>query len=802
VRNLPFPRVTVDAPTVASWSRQSRQWGTHHVWIAVAAVLTAAVAAGSVFAATSVAAQDADTAQKTFERSSSDIAWTLQQAISHENDLVVNTSAYVVDSTVRSQTSFRQWTTSAQVLQRYPELQGMGLIVLVTAAELPTFARQAALDPARSPSADGPFSIVPPGPRPFYCLAAGALSRSAARLGPAGLDSCQGSTGSVLLASRDSGLGSYQPFQVGDESYLGIETPVYSGGITPSTTQARRASFIGWVGTLTAPTILLARALSNFPGTTAELRYHVGTSDVIFSTGPKPEGTRSFTNDLHNGWTVTTASSVDAAGVFNDRNALALLTAGIGLSVLLGLFVFMLGTGRERARRLVDEQTGQLRHQALHDALTDLPNRALVTDRIEQLLARNRRSGTTPAALFMDLDNFKNVNDTLGHQAGDRLLKAVAARLASTLRDTDTVGRMGGDEFVVLIDGASPDPDPQLVAERLVAIMRQPFHLDDESIPLVANISVGIASGDRASADELLRDADVALYQAKTLGKNRFETFDSSMHTMVNRRLDLEFDLRSALVTNQYRLVYQPIYNLADLTVVGVEALLRWDHPTRGVISPDEFIPILEQSSQIREVGRWVLFAACEQMAAWHAKGDHLDISVNVSGRQLDHASIVTDISDALAASGLDGGSLIVEVTETALMRNAEVTARRLSAIKEFGVRIAVDDFGTGYSSLAYLRQFPVDCLKIDRMFIQAVAHSPESTALIRTLVQLGRDLGLTTLAEGVETTDEMDLLRRAHVDQAQGFLMARPLDALALEAQLLRPTRPTRSVEPVSDGH
>ena len=369
---------------------------------------------------------------------------------------------------------------------------------------------------------------------------------------------------------------------------------------------------------------------------------------------------------------------------------------------------------------------------------------------------------------------------------------SVAARLESALRDADTIGRMGGDEFVVLIDGASLEAAPELVAERLLNVMRQPFDLDGATMPLVVNASVGIAMGDRTNPGDLLRDADVALYEAKAAGKNRYEIFHPEMQTEISRRTELEFALRSALEDDQFRLVYQPIYNLDDLTLVGVEALLRWQHPTEGLMQPDDFIPILEQTGQIREVGHWVLVEACKQMAAWHAKGDTLDISVNVSGRQLDSDDIVNHVRDALDLSGLDPTSLIIEVTETALMRNAKATAIRLAAIKSLGVKIAVDDFGTGYSSLAYLRQFPVDCLKIDRMFTNAITTSPESKALIGTLVQLGRDLGLRTLAEGVETTDEMDHLRDEHVDEAQGFLLARPLDAETLEAQLLMPGRPT----------
>jgi diguanylate cyclase (GGDEF)-like protein len=439
---------------------------------------------------------------------------------------------------------------------------------------------------------------------------------------------------------------------------------------------------------------------------------------------------------------------------------------------------------------LVGDRTSELRHQALHDALTGLPNRALILDRIDRLLARTRRIGIPGAALYIDLDDFKNVNDTLGHATGDRLLVAVAARLAGTLRDSDTIGRIGGDEFVVLIDDATLDA-PELVAQRLLDIARQPFELDGASKPILANISIGIAMDARATAGELLRDADVALYQAKAAGKNRYEVFHPEMQTKISRRIDLELDLRSALAAGQFRLVYQPIYKLDDLTMVGVEALLRWDHPSHGAVSPDEFVPILEQTGQIRAVGRWVLREACDQMTAWHAGGSNdLDVSVNVSGDQLNDDGIVEDVRDALRISGLDPTSLIIEVTETALMHDPEATTVRLQAIKALGVRIAIDDFGTGYSSLAYLRQFPVDSLKIDRMFTNAITSSPESRALVGTLVQLGKDLGLSTLAEGIETTEEMDVLRLARVDQAQGFLFARPLDPASFEANLLLPSR------------
>jgi diguanylate cyclase (GGDEF)-like protein len=762
-----------------------------HVWLLVAALLVVAGMTSAVLAADSVARRDSEKSRQAFRESAGEISSTLKLAIQHENDLVVNAGAFVGNSNL-SNPDLARWATSARVRARYPELKALGYIVMVPAADLPAFTARLVADPTSRLAADGTFQLVPPGDRPFYCLAPAGQPRFSVNVTPAGVDYCATAVvGPLVLAARDSGLGAYLPLELGNDTALAIETPIYADGAVPATVEARRAAFTAWVGTVVDPKVVLNRALLGHPGTAVTFGYHAGSSHAVFRGGKAPHDAQSIAIDLHNGWTMRAFASVPTHGVFGNGTALALLIAGVVLSLLLGALVFVLGTGRVRALRLVGEKTGELRYQALHDALTGLPNRALIMDRMEQLLVRSRRSGTLGAALFVDLDDFKNVNDTLGHEAGDRLLVAMAARLESTLRDADTIGRMGGDEFVVLIDGASLDVAPELVAERLLDVMRQPFDVDGSVLPLVVNTSIGIAVGDRASPGELLRDADVALYQAKAAGKNRYEIFHPEMQTEISHRIELEFDLRAALEGDQFRLVYQPIYNLDDLTLIGVEALLRWDHPTRGTVEPDEFIPILEQNGQIREVGRWVLREACTQMAAWHARGDTLDVSVNVSGRQLDDDVVVAHIRDALDVSGLDATALIIEVTETALMRNAEKTAQRLRAIKELGVRIAVDDFGTGYSSLAYLQQFPVDCLKIDRSFTSAISTSPESRALIGTLVQLGKDLGLKTLAEGVETTAEMDQLRAEHVNEAQGFLLARPLDPEALEAQLLAPRRP-----------
>jgi diguanylate cyclase (GGDEF)-like protein len=439
---------------------------------------------------------------------------------------------------------------------------------------------------------------------------------------------------------------------------------------------------------------------------------------------------------------------------------------------------------RRRADEELTRREEELAFLATHDPLTGLPNRTLILDRVEQMLARCTRSQTPVAALFIDVDNFKSINDTLGHGVGDELLRAVASRLKGVVRQVDAVGRLGGDEFVVIAEELTFAAGPELVAERLLEALKHPFTLGaEEEIRVTVTASVGIASGKRASAEELLRDADIAMYQAKWDGKNRYAVFETGMQDTVQNRMELDMDLREALEKGEFFLAYQPTFALSDMTPTGVEALIRWQHPTRGIVQPDAFIPLLEETGLITEVGRWVLREACRQGAAWRQGGYPIVMAVNVSARQLDTDELIADIEGALADSGLESEALTIEITETTLMRNIEETVRRLTEIKRLGVRIAIDDFGTGYSSLAHLQQFPVDALKIDRSFISGLRHNKEGETLIRTLVQLGKALSIETFAEGIEQQRELSLLRDEDCDNGQGFLFARPLDVAAIEA-------------------
>ncbi len=437
----------------------------------------------------------------------------------------------------------------------------------------------------------------------------------------------------------------------------------------------------------------------------------------------------------------------------------------------------------ESERQAADEELTRRQRElaflATHDELTGLPNRTLILDRVAQLMLRARREQTPIAALFIDLDNFKAINDSLGHAAGDQLLRAVAARLTAVVRESDAVGRLGGDEFVVIASDLTFSSGPELIAERLLEALDQPFKLDGAAQPaLKVTASIGIAAGDRECADELLRDADIAMYQAKWDGRHRWVLFESGMQTAVQTRMELEMDLRMALENDEFFLVYQPTFNLRDMSPTGMEALLRWNSPTRDIVQPNDFIPVLEETGLIVEIGRWVLREACLQGVRWREAGHAIGVAVNVSARQLDSDEFVTDVRRTLQETGLDPDSLTIEITETALMRDVEDTAMRLATVKELGVRIAIDDFGTGYSSMAHLQKFSVDALKIDRSFITQMTHNQEGETIIRTLVQLGKALSIETLAEGIEQARELSLLQGERCDSGQGFLFARPLDA------------------------
>jgi diguanylate cyclase (GGDEF)-like protein len=719
---------------------------------------------------------------QSFAAQAASIGASVTTAVRRMDDLTLAARTLLGSRPQMTQAEFKRWYRSMGVDQRFAGVAGFSYVELVREQRA---------------------GVYPTGDRPYYCLpklgvAGPGMARTLDELTVPGLDLCQ--LTKLLGETRDSGQ--FSAFVVtsshGHEMFEVI-APVYADGGVPDSANARRARATGWIIGLFDAEPILASAISRQNGIAvslerehaAEPEYRIPTgADAAYRTlsetmhtasvaraGSVPAGDRlrrRVSVEADGRWTVTVTAAAPTGWSDADTQGRFMLVIWLTVGLLAFLIMQVLARGRARALRMVEEKTGELRHQALHDALTGLPNRALIVDRTEQMLRHARRAGTEMSAMFIDLDGFKGVNDTFGHPVGDRLLCLVAARISGVLRETDTIGRLGGDEFVVLVEGGAVK-----IAERIVTVLQEPFELGPGKCPVTITASIGIATGDRDAAKDLLRDADIALYEAKGAGRNRYAEFRHEMHIAAHERLELESDLRGALARDELFLVYQPIIDFETGGMPAAEALLRWQHPTRGLIPPSEFIALAEDSGVIVEIGAWVLEAACEQAAQWAEAGTPIRISVNVSARQLDDPRLLGTVDRALRRSGLQPDRLALEITETALMRDAESAAEVLHALRASGVRIAIDDFGTGYSSLAYLQQFPVHALKIDRTF---VAAGEENDALIATLVQLGRSLGLVTIAEGVEDTDQLKRVHELGCDRGQGYLFAPPLEVAALE--------------------
>jgi diguanylate cyclase (GGDEF)-like protein/PAS domain S-box-containing protein len=444
------------------------------------------------------------------------------------------------------------------------------------------------------------------------------------------------------------------------------------------------------------------------------------------------------------------------------------------------------------SRDITDQKVleDQLRHEAFHDPLTGLANRLLFAEHLDQAVRRRSRIGGGLAVLFIDLDSFKAVNDLHGHTLGDELLKQMAERLRTTLRDADVIARLGGDEFGVLFDGVALDARPRSAAERLIASFAQPFRIETSDVFVTASIGIAFDDAGAESAEELLRNADLAMYATKTKNKGSYEVFSPGMHSMILTRMQVESDLRRALDLAEFEAYYQPIVDQASGNIEGVEALIRWNHPERGLVMPEEFIGLAESSGLIVRISEWMLRHTClefEALTRGVPGGQSLGLSVNLSRRQLGDPLLVDTVRSALEDSGLQPTRLTLEVTESTIMADVGNTFRLLNELRNMGVKIAIDDFGTGYSSLSLLSEIPADTLKIDRVFITEVAKRPERERLVRAILLLASDFGFRTVAEGVEELDEQDLLHELGCDASQGYYFAHAQPAGKLLELLLQ---------------
>jgi len=442
-----------------------------------------------------------------------------------------------------------------------------------------------------------------------------------------------------------------------------------------------------------------------------------------------------------------------------------------------GRVTHFVATGKDITERMQTQE--RLAFMAQHDPLTELPNRALLLDRLKQSLAGARWRERRVGVLFVDLDRFKTINDTLGHEVGDRLLQQLAERFQRSVRDGDTVARFGGDEFVILLDDVASEDDVAGVAQKVLQALAPPFRVDGQTLYVTASIGVSLFPNDGENASTLLRNADIAMYRAKELGKNTYQFYSADMSSRAFERLTLESNLRRALEQGEFRLYYQPQVDVTTGAIVGVEALLRWQHPEFGLVMPNEFIPLLEETGLIVPTGAWILDTACAQLAAWHAQGwPRLRLAVNLSPRQFQTQNLTTVVKQAVDRLDGDPGRLELEITEGMLLRHVPITAETLEALHLLGVRMAIDDFGTGYSSLSYLRRLPIDTLKIDRMFVRDIPHDPDDSAITVAIIALVQSMKLEMIAEGVENTAQRDFLHARGCNVMQGFLFSRPLPA------------------------
>jgi diguanylate cyclase (GGDEF)-like protein len=751
--------------------------GRTTVWALVAVLCALAGTVGALLGARALARNDASKARLDFHLSSAGIASTIRLAIVHEEDFAVSAAAFFAGNPHATPAQFAAWARSVHALQRYPELAKLNLVALVPAQDLAAFEARVSGHAAKAgtsastAAAHATFPLIPGGARPYYCLSVAGLARNPGAASPRGLDYCALSR--RLALAHATGQTSYTAG--GSNKVLDVVTPVFAGEAPPAAVAARIGAFVGWLREVLVPSVVLQRALSGHGEEAVRLRYHSGSSHVVFTSGAPKPGAQTTAMSLHGGWSLRTFGPPVSAGILAHADALAVAIGGTVLSVLLGLVIFVLGTGRERALALAAQLRKQPRED-LYDPLTKLPNRALMLDRAERMLARaGRQPGLLAGALFIDIDGFKEVNDKLGEAAGDQLLMIVSQRLQNVARTQDTVGRLGGDEFVILVEATARGARLDSLARRVIEALHQPVQLREVEPRFFLTASIGVAFGRYVTPEDLLRDAHLALYAAKAAGKDRYTLFNANMRSVIEGRAVLEVEMNTALMEKQFFLLYQPVFDLASQQIVGLEALIRWQHPAQGVLTPADFVPLAEETGLIMPIGRWVLEEACSRAAAWNVSGHQVGIAVKVSPYQLIRDGFVTDVRRALQQSGLDPSLLTLEIAETAVMRDIVAAAERLQRLKKLGVRIAIDDFGSGYAYQAHLQRLPLDFLKVDRASLAATDAEDYRSALLEASLGVGRDLALTVIAKGIESYEQMATLQALGCQLAQGFFLGAP---------------------------
>jgi diguanylate cyclase (GGDEF)-like protein len=659
--------------------------------------------------------------------------------------------------------------------------------------------------PAEIEAAVKALHVRPGGSRASYCLVLGEVLRGSSRPLTPGLDYC--ARGHRFTNLVGSGRTIYANASSSHAQALLALIPVYRGNRIPASAAARSAQFAGWLREIIVPQPLLAIALRGHGAEGVVLSHAAGTSLASFGAGQTGSKALTHAVDLRNGWTATIYTPVAATGVFSYSDATAVLIIGALAAILAGLVIVIprprvrvVRAALEPARPTAGVQPGP--EDELHDALTGLASMPLTYDRAERMLARvGRQAGMIGGALIVDLDHFGELNERLGAPAGDQLLVTVARRLEEVIRSEDTVGRLEGDRFVILVEAVARGARLDSLARRIIESLRRPVELEGFGPSVNITCSVGVAIGRYTEVDQLLSDAQAAVRSAKDSGRDRYTLFNANVRSVIEDRGVLETELSAALKEDQFFLVYQPICDLRTNEVVSLEALLRWRHPIRGMLGPDQFISVAEQAGLTLPIGRWALEQACARAATWGVAGYRAGVSVMVSTAQLMREGIVTDVQRALHVSGLEPSLLTLEVAESTVMSDVGASAERLAELRSLGVRVAIDDFGNGYAYRSDLQRVPVDFLKVDRTSLAAHEDEDYRNWLFEAILVFARDLSLNVVAKGVETAEQMTNLKAMGCPLAQGFFIGRPLPPEAVEGFLREHVPVTAAADPAWGG-
>jgi diguanylate cyclase (GGDEF)-like protein len=762
-------------PGAVPWRRLAlRRWVPYTLWGLACAL--------SVVASWYVASTSEARSRTEFLSDAESARQQIQGRIDAHLDLLRAGAALFTASNEISGVEFSGFVAGLQLKERYPGLKGIGYAQRVRRTGMRSFVRAMELDGVSK------LTVWPPGSRPQYDLVVFLEPKTAQNRGAIGFDlSTDERVRATMQRALETGqptasqaLGGTKPFDESGQRTSLLVVPVYRSKTQPATIDARRRALIGYVfSPFNAHDVLKQAVASTAPRVSYDLYDEDEKERAALLTRPDadPEGRQYLSSGLveigGRDWLVVVSRPIGRASLLSQMDGATLLGG-----LLLSFMLFAITRAQVRAFDTAARHESELRQLAQYDFLTGLPNRALLEDRLAQAIALAHRHERRVAVFFVDLDQFKYINDSFGHSVGDRLLQSVAGRLQACARSSDTVSRQGGDEFVLVLSEINRPADAAASAQKIISALLIPHQVKPHEIHTTVSIGASIYPEDGEDVASLLKAADTAMYQAKKNGRNRYQLFSPDMSARAVARQSIEDGLRQALQRHEFVLYYQPTINLENGEMTGAEALIRWMHPERGLIPPSDFVHIAEDCGLIVPLGQWVLGEACRQARLWIDAGTPTIVAVNISAIEFRDKDFLANVCDVLEKTRLDPKYLEIELTESSLMQHAESTVAVLRALKDQGVRIAIDDFGTGYSSLSYLRQFPIDVLKVDQSFVREITDDLDGTPIVSAMISMGKKLRHRVIAEGVETQEQLAFLQAQRGCEGQGYFFGRPVVA------------------------